>query len=289
MKKRISSIMDASTKKAGAFITFMALILTLGTSVVFAATTLSETPQENTPTINAVQSALAVYEMPSRSEVRANSIPYEAAAAIVARHIWEVFGERIDDAIIHVHHLCVESRTTNEIFGVSVFWSVLVGESHEAISRMDTSFIGLLNAATGEIIHVFPTGENARMLFRMPNALAPSDKNVSSVFPTRMSLSLIGLYGLDELISSGAVFKMTSCAETGQRSIATTVEHATVQENYINFLCSETDEIIPVRIVTVDGRPQTVAFFIETTESGTSRMVIPNASHALPPVVIGIH
>ena len=82
---------------------------------------------------------------------------------------------------------------------------------------------------------------------------------------------------------------MVYCAETGQRGIATTGERATARENYINFLCAETDEIVPVSIVTVDGRPQTVGFFIETAENGTSRMVIPNASHTLPPVVIGIH
>ena len=41
MKNRISSIMDTGKKKAGALVACLALILTLGASVVFAATMLN--------------------------------------------------------------------------------------------------------------------------------------------------------------------------------------------------------------------------------------------------------
>jgi len=280
MKNRISSIMDTGKKKAGVLVMGAALILTLGTSAVFAA--------------NAAQPALTVYEMPSRSEVRANSITPDEAAAIVARHILEVYGVCINGSVVHVIHQCVESRMRSHVpEGTDGVWSVMVGESRDALLRMNVSFIVSVDAITGRVINESINAANAMLTPFQSTPTVPltpfnQASSVFPIFPTRIALSLIGLYGLDELIGSGAVFKMTSCAETGQSGIAATGERAAAQENHINFLCAETDEIVPVEIITAGGRPQ-VAFFIETTESGASRMVIPSANQAHSHVTIGVH
>ncbi|MCL2187940.1 MAG: M56 family metallopeptidase [Defluviitaleaceae bacterium] len=281
MKTRISSIMDTGKKKAGAIVMFVALMLTLGTNIVFAT--------------NATQPAFTVYEMPSRSEVRADSITFNEAANIVARHILEEYGVCINGSVVHVTHQCVESRMRSHVpEGTDGVWAVLVGESREAISRMHVSFIVSVDAITGRIIGESINVANTVLTpFQSAPTVTLTPFNQASsafpAFPTRIALSLIRLCGLDELISSGAVFKMAACAETGESGIATTSERATAQENHINFLCAETDEIVPVEIINVDGRTPQVAFFVEAAENGRSRMVIPSANHRLPHVIIGIH
>jgi|GEM_PF-1383855 len=230
---------------------------------------------------NLIPPELAVYELSQlRTERPANTISPEEAADIAARYIWDNFGVDIDGSVVHMTYQYVQTRMrTHADDDVMVgVWAFMVGERGVLTGvNMEFTFRGMINALTGEVIAVFPAGVDEIMgivPFRQSFTQPPVGGNFNFVPPpafpeTRQMLLTAGLYGM----TSGAVFAYYYCPQTRTIWITNTGEYRDALLNHVNIRCADTGEVLTIPMVyTQDGVPK-LAFFVETTDTGSPRLL----------------
>jgi beta-lactamase regulating signal transducer with metallopeptidase domain len=185
MKNRISSIMDTSKKRAGAFILFCALILTLGTGVVVATANASDNKNKETivadyqsadittpdkPTdFTAIESGVAVViEIPEQntsiemtyeiltqeSLAEMPAVSFEQAVLIGVNAIYNEFDFSVDGLTGGM--LLIDIADGSKIWIGNIYSTELTAHSDS-----DELFHFSVDAETGEVISLYMNNEDA--------------------------------------------------------------------------------------------------------------------------------
>ncbi|MCL2215586.1 MAG: M56 family metallopeptidase [Defluviitaleaceae bacterium] len=203
-----------------------------------------------------------VYELHSRIERHADTISPEEAAAIAARYIWDNFGVNIDGSVVYMTFQYVQARMRTHADDDATVgaWSFLIGERGVlTATNMDFTFLGILNAATGEVISINSAGNNEII------ATVPFSERYTHAFPETRQILLTNIHGIE---NHDEVFEFSYCPQTSSIWITNTGERVTAPLNHINVRCADTGEIFHIEIIeTVNDIPH-IAFFVEITDTG---------------------